>query len=72
MPILFADDTNLFCNGRNRDELIEKINEELKLIYKWVNVNKLSLNIEKTNFMLFTPKNFLCLKKTVVINNHPI
>ena len=58
MPILFADDTNLFCNGPNLDELIEKINEELKLIYKWVNVNKLSLNIEKTNFMLFTPKKF--------------
>ena len=55
MPILFADDTNLFCNEPNLDELIEKINEELKLIYKWVNVNKLSLNIEKTNFMLFTP-----------------
>ena len=24
MPILFADDTNLFCNGPNLDELIEK------------------------------------------------
>ena len=72
MPILFADDTNLFCNGPNLNELIEKINGELKLIYKWVNVNKLSLNIEKTNFMLFTPKNFSCLKETVVIDNHPI
>ena len=72
MPILFADDTNLFCNGPNLNELIEKINEELKLIYKWVNVNNLSLHIEKTNFMLFTPKNFSCLKETVVIDNHPI
>ena len=72
MPILFADDTNLFCNGPNLDKLTEKINEELMLIYKWVNVNKLSLNIEKTNFMLFTPKNFSCLKETVVIDNHPM
>ena len=47
MPILFADDTNRFYNGPNLNELIEKINEVLKLIYKWVNVNKLSLNIEK-------------------------
>ena len=52
--------------------LYKKINEELKLIYKWINVNKLSLNIEKTNFMLFTPKHFSCLKETVVIDNHPI
>ena len=72
MPILFANDTNFFCNGPNLDELIEKNNEEMKLIYKWVSVNKLSLNIEKTNFMLFTPKNFSCLKETVVINNHSI
>ena len=47
MPILFADDTNLFCNGPNLNELT-------------------------TNFMLFTPKNFSCLKETAVINNHPI
>ena len=72
MPILFADDTNLFCNGPNLDELIEKINEELKLIYKWVNVNKLSLNIEKTNFMLFTPKKFHAWRKLLSSNNHPI
>ena len=31
MSILFADDTNLFCNGPNLNELIEKINEELSL-----------------------------------------
>ena len=47
MPILFADDTNLFCNGPNLNDLIEEINEELKLVYTWVKVNKLSLNIEK-------------------------
>ena len=72
MPILFADDTNLFCNGPNLDELIKKINEELKLIYKWVNVNMLSLNIEKTNFMLFTPKKFHAWRKLLSSNNHPI
>ena len=72
MPILFADDTNLFCNGPNLNDLIEEINEELKLVYTWVKVNKLSLNIEKTNFMLFMPKNFPCLKVSVVIDNHPI
>ena len=72
MPILFADDTNLFCNGPNLNDLIEKINEELKLVYTRVKVNKLSLNIEKTNFMLFMPKNFPCLKVSVVVDNHPI
>ena len=72
MPILFADDTNLFCNGLNLNDLIEEINEELKLVYTWVKVNKLPLNIEKINFMLFMPKNFPCLKISVIVDNHPI
>ena len=72
MPIFFADDTNLFCNGPNLNDLIEKINEEFNLVYTWVKVNKLSLNIEKTNFMLFMPESFPCLKVSVVVDNHPI
>ena len=74
MALLFADDTNLFCNGPNLNDLIEEINAELKLVYTRVNVNKISLNIEKktTNFMLFMPNNFLCLKVSVVADNHPI
>ena len=58
MPILFADDTNLFCTNDKLYSLVNKINVELVEIFTWVRVNKLSLNIEKTNFMLFTPKGF--------------
>ena len=58
MPILFADDTNLFCTNDKLDILVNDINVELVKIFTWVRVNKLSLNIEKTNFMLFTPKGF--------------
>ena len=59
IPIPFADDTNLFCTGTDLKEIIRLVNEELSKIYYWVNANKLSLNIDKTNFMLFTPKMFL-------------
>ena len=58
MPILFADDTNLFCTGPNLHDIVCQINQEIKIIYSWVKANKLSLNIDKTNFMLFTPKRF--------------
>ena len=51
--IFFADDTNLFMSHKNIDTLIDKMNEELIKINTWVQVNKLSLNITKTNFMLF-------------------
>ena len=67
MPILFADDTNLFCTGKDLKDLSHKINEEIAKIYGWVNANKLSLNIDKTNFMLFAPRNsFRCIDDIVI------
>ena len=68
MPILFADDTNLFCTGTDLKESIRLVNEEISKIYDWVNANKLSLNIDKTNFMLFTPKNVSHCIDDIVIN----
>ena len=58
MSIIFAVDTNLFCTGSDLYGLVCQIKREIKAIYAWVNVNKLSLNIDKTNFMLFTKKGF--------------
>ena len=68
MPTLFADDTNLFCTGTYLKEIIRLVNEEISKIYDWVNAYKLSLNIDKTNFMLFTPKNFSHYIDYIVIN----
>ena len=62
MPILFADDTNLFATGYNLNDIVSEINKEIANIYAWVKANKLSLNIDKTNFMLFTPK---CEPRTI-------
>ena len=58
MPILFADDTNLFCTGKNLGDIVNEINVEIDKIYSCVKANISSLNVEKTNFMLFTPKCF--------------
>ena len=55
--IIFADDTNLFASGDNIDVLCTTVNEELKNIDAWFVANKLKLNIDKTCWMLFQPKN---------------
>ena len=39
MPILFADDTNLFCTNDKLDIFVNKINVELVKIYTQVRVN---------------------------------
>ena len=52
--ILFADDSNLFLSHSNLSTLVDVVNRELELVSKWFRVNKLSLNIKKTNCMLFS------------------
>ena len=51
--ILFADDTNLFFSHKNPNTLEQIINSELVKIDTWFKCNKLSLNINKTNYILF-------------------
>ena len=62
--ILYADDTSLYSSlgffnvnltGNNSDKhtLSIKINNELSNIQEWLNINKLSLNVNKTKYMIF-------------------
>ena len=53
-PILFADDTNLLFSGKDIDELCSVVSIELDKLCICFQVNKLSLNTSKTNFMVFT------------------
>ena len=54
--ILFADDTNIFVSGPNINELCLSMNTELSKLSQWFKLNKLSLNIKKTNFIVFKPR----------------
>ena len=54
--ILFADDTNLFMSHKDPVYLATSLNSELNKLSAWFKANKLSLNLKKTNFMLFKPR----------------
>ena len=56
VPILFADDINLFYSASNLANLESRINSELSNISTWLKVNKLSLNIKKTHYIIFHRK----------------
>ena len=49
---IFADDTNVFASARNLKDLAEIVNSELKKVKIWCDVNRLSINFTKTNFMI--------------------
>ena len=52
--LLFADDTNVFTIGKDVRQLIAIMNNELTKTVEWLNVNRLSLNVKKTHYMIFS------------------
>ena len=52
---LFADDTNLLYADNNLKSLEETVNNELLKVSEWLNVNKLTLNTKKSNYVIFRP-----------------
>ena len=53
----FADDTNiLYCN-RSLKKINKYINHDLSQIVQWLRANRISLNTNKTELIIFRPKN---------------
>ena len=51
--VMYADDSNLFVEGSDLIILQNTMNRELVKVSRWLKLNKLSLNIDKTHFMIF-------------------
>ena len=53
----FADDTNLLYTNKSLRTLSKKINYDLRGINDWLNANRISLNSDKTEYILFSHPN---------------
>ena len=51
--ILFADDTNALLEGYDIMTLEQALNTEISKVSNWLIANKLSINIKKTNYIIF-------------------
>ena len=72
--MMYADDTTLYCclediNSSNKNEII---NNELQKVNRWLVSNKLSLNVNKTKYMLFYKHPKIVTDLNVQINNNSI
>ena len=69
----FADDTNLLVVSKTQKQLQKHMNIDLKLLYKWLIANKISLNCAKTELIVFNgssvDKNF---EYKIKINGHKL
>ena len=52
--ILFADDTTIYYSAKELTDIYNKINYDLAATADWFKANKLTLNISKTNYAIFS------------------
>ena len=52
---LFADDTNILYSHKNLKSLENVMNFELNNVFQWLTSHKLTLNLNKSNFVIFRP-----------------
>ena len=69
--ILFADDSSILYTHKNPITLLNTINNELVCLNEWIFANKLSLNIQKTHYMLFS-NSLHNLPGQILLNQIPI
>ena len=54
--ILFADDTTIYLSSKNLAVLQREVEYDMNALSDWFCANKLSLNVTKTNFIIFNAK----------------
>ena len=64
---LFADDTSLSCEGFSPYEIETKLNKDIENVHRWLTANKLSLNMEKSEFMIIGSR-----RRLASIENSPV
>ena len=71
--LLFADDTSIFHSHSNAIQLFSILNEELRKVDAWMKSNRLSVNIKKTNYVIFKSKQKrVNANLSLYYNNNPL
>ena len=69
---LFADDTTLSITNPNYEQLVQHSNLDLEKFAKWTQVNKLVINVSKTDMMLFTNRDQPDINSDILLQNQKL
>ena len=69
---LFADDTNLFLHNSDLKKLFAEANDSMIQLSEWFAANRLSLNLNKTCYSVFGPKQKTTTKLKLYISDKEI
>ena len=72
LTLLFADDTTFQCEGPDLPHLITHLNRELAKAQMWFDANKLTLNVSKTKYMIFSKQQIPANLPEVMIGDYVV
>ena len=52
--VMYADDTCVFYENKNLNDNVELLNNELENVCDWMDANRLTVNSEKSNYIIFS------------------
>ena len=67
--VLYADDTNIFIIGNDKNTLIQKGNQILKAVNEFMKSNLLHINLDTCYYMHFCPKAVKTKKIILLLRN---
>ena len=56
--INFVDDTTVYSKSSNMNEMYDVLATELLKVCEWLHANRLSLNMDKTSYMIVANRKF--------------
>ena len=62
----------MFLTGKNLNNIISTMNEEMVKMVEWLNINRLSLNTNKTHYIIFSSRKRAKSSEKIFINGNVI
>ena len=62
----------MFLTGKNLNNIISTMNEEMVKVVEWLNINRLSLNTNKTHYIIFSYRKRANSSEKIFINGNVI
>ena len=67
----FADDTTIFASSKSLRDQYKNVNSDIAALSNWFRANKLALNVNKSNYVLFRPSGILNIYDGNMLNIGP-
>ena len=72
LSYFFGDETTVYVQNDSIDSAIEILNTELAKVALWFDSNNLTLNVNKTQMIMFSRKQILTPQNEVILRNEVV